>query len=52
MYDLHAVIVDYANAKTDFDAHRLDEDDEWHARWIKLCAMEQLLIHLAHTENI
>jgi hypothetical protein len=46
-YDLRAIIQDYATAKTNFDAHRLDEDDGWSARWHRLVAMEQLLIHIA-----
>lgn len=46
-YDLKAVIRDYAEAKVDFDNRRLEEDNEWQARFNRLVAMEQLLIHIS-----
>jgi uncharacterized GH25 family protein len=48
-YDLRAILQEYDAAKTDFDAHR-GEDDGWSARRDRVVAMEQLLVHIAREE--
>ena len=48
-YDLKALILDYAKAKTDFDRHQytLDADAGWRDRYNRLRAIEQLIIQLS-----
>ena len=47
-YDMKALIIEYAKAKSDFDAHRLDGADSLvKERFNRLVAIEQLLIQLS-----